>query len=71
MYLFVFLDGTARAVNENLSVADLMGVRQGTLKVFRCPDGTFEQLFVEDDQLKWTETSPAKVVIRESWRFHL
>lgn len=71
MYLFIFLDGSSKQVTDNLSVADLLGVRERTLRIFRYRGEAFEQLVADECSLTWMPVKEARVVACKEIRFHL
>ena len=69
--LYVWLDGTARSVTDNISTGDIMGVKMGTLKIFKFYDNVVYRLNVVDEKLSWAEVAEANEVRSSEVKFHV
>ncbi len=70
MYLFIFVDGTFKQVNENLSVTDLVAVKSGLLKILRSHLNSFQALTFKQEKLVWSPVPEAKVLTLRESRIH-
>lgn len=53
MLLYVFIDGTCKQVEDNISVADMLAVKQGLLKIVKWHKGQFVYLVQDESKLLW------------------
>lgn len=71
MYIFVWIDGTTRQVEENVTVADIMAVRMGTLKILRLKEKNLEQLMPDNETIHWVPVKSARSVSHKEYKFHI
>jgi len=73
MLLYVFKDGTSKSVTENPSVADILAVSQGLLKIYKFDivNMRFLSLVKDLDSIEWVPVRDAKVVSHKDCRIHL
>lgn len=70
MLLYVFRDGTAKQVQDNPSVLDLLAVRQGGLSIYKYSDKQYLRLIFEDD-FKWEQVENEKIISCSEGRLHI
>lgn len=72
MYLFVYADGSARQVIDNLSVADLLAVSVGTLRIFtyNFGDSKFYKVVLDENKLCKVPVLDSRVIQCEEGRLH-
>lgn len=59
MYLFIYVDGRARQVIANLTVTDLLAIKQKLLSVYTVINDKFYKLVIDEGKL-------CKVPVQES-----
>jgi hypothetical protein len=71
MYLYVWITGETRTVQDNISTGDILGVSVGTLKIFKYTKNKFLCLVVDEiGKLSWIEVLPAKEVKSKDVKLH-
>lgn len=59
MYLLIFADKTVKQIADNLTIADILAIKQGTLTVLRFYNDNFQKLKIKSDKLVWTNLPQA------------
>lgn len=68
MYLFVFVTGQSKLVNDNITTADICACKLGTVSIYRFRE-TVEKLTIGTD-IAWVGVEEAKVYSVGDARFH-
>jgi hypothetical protein len=71
MYIFVWIDGSIRTVNDNLTVGDMMGVLHGTVNVLRVRSSSVERLTPDEGKLYWVPVKESSSVASTEVKFHI
>lgn len=69
MYLFIWLDGQARQVKDNLTVDDYLAVAQRLISVYRIRK-SFEKLVIDNGKACWVPVKESQVANGHPGRFH-
>lgn len=72
MYLFVWLDGRVRQVNDNLSIADHLAVKKRLLTVVRYDKekGVYTKLVHDNDRAYWVPILEGQDAISAEAKIH-
>jgi hypothetical protein len=70
MYLFVYGDGRVRQVHDNLTVTDMLALKQGELKVFTCADNEFYQIVIDESKVCKVPVQESNILKVETERLH-
>jgi len=72
MYLFIFANGTIKSVADNITVADMLAVKQKLLKIvrFNLEKKVFQELVIDESKALWLTVKQSYDIICSSGKTH-
>jgi hypothetical protein len=70
MYLFIFADGKTRQVEDNLTILDLLAVKQNLLTIFCLREGRFHKVLMDEARLCYVPVHDSSLLISKEGRCH-
>jgi hypothetical protein len=70
MYLYIFADGTVRQVHDNISVADLIALKQGLLRIFSVVNHKFVRIVLDKEKICLVPVRESEILLNKDGRLH-
>jgi hypothetical protein len=70
MYLFIFADGRARQVHDNLTVTDLLAVKEKVLRIFTVVENNFVLLTIDNEKITPVPVVEGRIIQGTAGRIH-
>ena len=70
MYLFIYADKQVRQVNDNLTIADILAVKQKILKIFTVDQDIALEIIVDNDKLCKVIVPETRILKTKQGRIH-
>lgn len=72
MYLFIFANGSIKKVDDNITVADMLAVKQKLLKIvrFNLEKKVFQELVIDESKALWLTVKQSYDIICSSGKTH-
>jgi hypothetical protein len=70
MYLFLFANGCVRQVHDNLSIADMLAIKDKTLRVYTIHDDTFMLVTIDEEKVCFVPVPESRIVQCQTGRLH-
>jgi hypothetical protein len=70
MYLYLFADGTIRQVHDNITISDVLAIKEGLLRVFTIHNNKFVRIVVDEEKLCVIPVQESDVIQNKEGRLH-
>jgi hypothetical protein len=66
----IFANGCVRQVHDNLSVADMLAIKDKTLRVYTIHDNTFMLVTIDEEKICFVPVPESHVIQCQTGRLH-